>query len=224
MPRSEFIPFTPEQKLDLRAQSGRAYRIQEGDILKVRFAYERSLDQDQVHVLTDGTVSLVGIDPVRLAGLTMAEADSALTSAYSREYREPALSVMMQESQGRRVYVVGQVRSPGLHKVPGGGLDVMSAITLAGGFTDDAAREGAVVVRVTPEGYQFQEVNLEEFGTAGFVQIATVPLQAYDIVYVPRSKVGNFSYFARSILAPLANLTRVVLDVRYITSDSYGRY
>jgi hypothetical protein len=79
-------------------------------------------------------------------------------------------------------------------------------------------------VRVTPEGYQFQEVNLDGFGTADFAQMATITLQSYDIVYVPRSKVGDLSYFARSILTPLANLTRVILDVRYITSDSYGRY
>lgn len=222
--RNEFVPFTPEQKTGLEAEALHAYRIQEGDVLKVYFAYEPKLNQDFVHVLSDGSVSLVGIDPIRLSGLTISEADSALTQAYSKEYREPALSVMIQETQGRRVYVLGQVRSPGLYKVPQSGVDIMNAVTMAGGFTDDAARKGTLIVRVTSEGYQVHEVNLESFGEAQFVQLATIPLQTYDIVYVPRTRVGDFNYFARTVLAGIMSVTRIVYDLRYITSSTLGRY
>jgi len=224
LPRSQFIAFTPEQKVELESQVTHAYRIQEGDILKVAFAYEKNLNQEGVVVLNDGSINLVGVDRLRIVGLSLAEADSLITLAYSKEYREPALSIIMQETPGRRVYVLGKVANPGFYRVPTGGMDVMSAIAMANGFTEDASREGTLVVRLTPNGYQVQEVNLEAFGTADFAQTATVSLQSYDIVYVPRSRVGDFSYFARNVLSGLANFTRIAYDVRYITSGEVGGF
>ena len=53
VPRSEFIPYSPEQKVVLEEQATRPYRIQEDDILKVYFAYERNLNQDFVHESLD---------------------------------------------------------------------------------------------------------------------------------------------------------------------------
>lgn len=223
-PRTEFIPFTSEQETALRSESAVQYRIQEGDLLKVRFAYERALDQDGVIVLSDGSVSLVGIDRVRVAGLTLAEVDSALTVAYSREYREPELSVMIQDTKGRRVYVLGEVKNPGLYAVPLGGSDVISAITMANGFTENAALDGTVVVRVTKAGYQFQELNLASLGKPEFGLVATVPLRPYDIIYVPRSRIGNFAYFARSVLVGLGTMTRMAYDIYNIANDIEGRY
>ncbi|MBK6736298.1 MAG: SLBB domain-containing protein [bacterium] len=104
----------------------------------------------------------------------MSEADSLVTLAYSQEYRDPDLSIIMQETQGRRVYVLGQVRNPGLYRLPSGGTDVIGAVTMAAGFTDDAARDGTLIVRVTPEGYQIQEVDLDTFGSAQFGGIAAL--------------------------------------------------
>lgn len=223
-PRTEFIPFSPEQKTELRTQATRAYRIQEGDVLRVRFAYERALDQDGVLVLSDGTVSLVGIEPLRLAGLTVSQADSLLTAEYSKEYREPALSVILLETRGRRVYVLGEVKEPGYYQVPVGGTDVMSAIALARGFSDDASPEGTVIVRVTPEGYQFQEVDLGKFGKSSFGPFATVQLQPYDIVFVPRSRSGNFAYFAKSILTGLGQISRIAYEIRGQADSNFGGY
>lgn len=223
-PRSEFIPFTPEQRTVLEAHTGRAYRIQEGDILKVYFSYERSLNQDGVVVLSDGSVSLIGVDQVRIAGLTMAEADSLLTMAYAKEWREPALSVMIQETEGRKVYVLGEVRNPGFYKVPLGGIDIVNAITVAGGFVDTAAQDGTLIVRVNGDGYQFQEVNLKAFGTNGFAPFAATPLQPYDIVYVPRSRSGDFATFTKNVLGGLATITRMAYDLYNITRDLPGRY
>lgn len=222
--RTEFVPFTQEQRTELESNRSRAYRIQEGDVLKIQFAYEKPLDQEGVIVLPDGAVTLVGIDTVRLAGLTIVEADSVLTAAYSKEYREPALSVMVQNTLGRRVYVMGEVTDPGIYTVPAGGMDVMSAIVVASGFTDDAAPDGTVIVRVTPTGYQFQEVDLGSFAKGKFAAAAIVPLQPYDIVYVPRSRSGDFAYFTRSVLSGLGGITRMAYDVANIVNKTWGGY
>jgi len=200
MVRSDFVEFTPEQKSDLVAQGTHSYQIQERDILKVYFAYERELNQDGIIVLNDGTVSLIGVGNLKLAGYTLSEADSVLTAAYSREYREPALSVMVQETFGRRVYVLGEVGNPGLHRLSMGGIDILSAVAVAGGFTADAEKAGTLVIRVTPEGYQFHEINLDAFSGVELAAVAGVPLLNYDVVYIPRSRIGDFGYFAKNVL------------------------
>ncbi|MBU8869979.1 MAG: polysaccharide export protein [Gemmatimonadales bacterium] len=214
--RNNFVKFSPEQKEQLRLQNDQSYRIQEGDILKVAFFYLNELTQDNVIVLPDGSVSLEGIDRAELAGLTVLEADALLTAAYSYEYRNPNLSVIVRETRGKRIYVTGEVGNPGLYEVPPKGLGLMNAITLANGFTDDAARDGVVLIRVTPEGYLCQEVNLSEFYTVKAGDLGPLELEGFDIIYVPRSRSGDFAYFSRAILSGAANIMGIVADFRYI--------
>lgn len=218
--RSTFVEFSPEQKLAIQNQKASEYRIQEGDILRIAFTYEQNLSQDGVLVLHDGSISLVGVDRVVVAGLTMTQADSVITKAYAKEYREPDLSVLMFKSKGQQVYVLGEVRNPGFYDVPTEGLGIVGAIAMAGGFNENAAADGTALVRITPEGYLCQEVNLGDIGDVSSFELATVQLQAYDVVYVPRSRQGDFMAFSRSVLAGVVNITRIAADIRYLTGGS----
>lgn len=222
--RSDFVEFTPEQKTEIEANSSGHYRIQVGDILKVVFSYQKDLNQDDVIVLDDGSVGLMGVDRLELAGLTMTEADSLITLAYAEAYREPDLSIIMKETKGRQVYVLGEVVQAGLHSVPPGGLDIIGAISIAGGFTDHAARSGTVLVRVTGDGYLVQEIDLDGFASVSYSALGAVSLQAFDVVYVPRSRSGDFDYFARTILSGIVNLTRIAVDIKYLGQGGFGRF
>ena len=222
--RSDFVQFTPEQISEIDANASNEYRIQEGDVLRVGFSYQKELNQEDVIVLNDGSVGLIGVDRLELAGLTMTEADSLVTEAYSRDYRDPDLSIIMRESQGRRVYVLGEVNNPGLHSVPPGGLDIIGAITVAGGFGEHAAKGGTVLVRVTEEGYLVQEIDLDGFASASYSALGVISLQAYDVIYVPRSRIGDFDYFSRTVLAGLVNITRIAVDVKYLSQGGFGRF
>lgn len=218
--RSNFVEFTPEQRAEIKLGAGRPYQIQTDDVLRVAVSNQKELYHDGLLVLPDGAVSLVGAGRVELAGLTLAEADSAITNAYSREVKNPDVSVIVLETLGKQVYVLGEVRSPGLIRLPKGGLGIVGAITLAGGFTEDAAPEGTVLVRVTNEGYLAQEVDLSYFGDVEAAMIATVGLQAFDVVYVPRSRMGDFGYFSRNVLSGLVNITRMATDLKYLSSGA----
>jgi protein involved in polysaccharide export with SLBB domain len=222
--RTSFVEFTPEQVSLIEAEDVHSYQIQAADVLRVVFSNEPNLNRDPVLVLPDGSVTLVGIEPLRIQGLTVVEADSAITQAYSREYRDPQISVLVLESKGRMVYVMGQVRQPGLVELPYGGLGVAGAVARAGGFTVDAAKEGSVLVRVTDAGYMVQEIDLSNFQDVTMGELATIQLQPFDVIYVPRSRIGDFSYFAKSVLSGLVNVTRIAADVRYLSDANAGRY
>ena len=49
-------------------------------------------------------------------------------------------------------------------------------------------------------------------------------LEPYDVVYVPRSRTGDFAYFSRTILQGLLNITRMAADIKYLSGVTYGRY
>ncbi len=221
--RSEFVEFSETQKQEIEAESFEDYRIQEGDILKIAFSYLTDLDQNNVVVLPDGSVTLVGIDRIKVAGLTVMEADALITEAYGREYRDPNLSLIVQETLGRQVYVLGEVNRPGLHLLPHGGLDLIGAVSVAGGFTADASEEGSVLVRVTPEGYEVTEVNLKEFDSVESSALAGVILNSYDVLYVPKSRIADFGYFSRNVLQGLVSLTRIGADIKYLNDGKIGR-
>ncbi len=222
MTRTSFVEFTPEQELTIANTTSDEYRIQEGDILRIAFAYQKELNQDGVVVLTDGSVGLVGVDRLKVAGLTMTEADSLITAAYAKDYRDPDLSVMIQETQGLKVYVMGEVRTPGIHQIPRGGLSVLGAIAKAGGFSEDAAKDGVVLIHVTQDGYSMQEINLEDLSLESGGALAMVELKPLDVLYVPSSRIGDFHYFSRAVLSGLVSITRIASDLKYLSDGSIG--
>ena len=122
-----------------------------------------------------------------------------------------------------KVYVMGEVRNPGMHQLPSGGIDMLGAVTVAGGFTDDAAKAGAVLVRVTDEGYLVQEIDMSDFTSMASAGIAMVQIQPYDVVYVPRSRIGDFAYFSKTVLAGIVQITRIASDINYISGGSVQR-
>ncbi len=221
--RSNFVEFTPEQKQEIDAGSNYEYQIQEGDVLGVAFSYQRDLNQDNVVVLHDGAINLVGVDRIEVAGLTMTEADSLVTRAYAKDYLEPNLSIIIKETQGRRVYVMGEVRNPGMHQLPSGGIDMLGAITVAGGFSDHASKEGTVLVRMTNDGYLVQEIDMGSFSSVASAGLATIQIKPFDLIYVPRSRIGDFAYFSKTVLAGLVQITRLASDIKYLSGGSIGR-
>ncbi len=221
MVRTQLVPFTPEQSRKIAAASTRAYRIQAGDVLKVEFSYLKELTQPTVLVLPDGTASLTGIDSVLLAGLTVTEADSLLTKYYAKDYQTPELTVAVLESKGNQVYVLGEVLHPGLYSIPQTSIGMLGAIASAGGFTDDAARSSTVLVRSTRDGYLCSKMDLSDLGKASVSPVAAVELEAYDIIWVPRSRIADIGYFSRNVLQGVLNLAQIFSDARYIATGNY---
>ena len=212
--RTELVPFTPEEQQQLAKASTAEYRLRAGDRVAVDFKYEDTLDSTNLLVLPDGNLTLPGgVDPVRVRGLSVAEVDSALTYRFAVDYRYPDLSVIVEELADLEVYVMGQVQRPGQVVLPQGGMGVMQAIASAGGFHEDARPQETVVMRATPEGFMLRQIDLSHLQRRGFPDFAALDLQAYDVIYVPRSPIGDFGYFSRTVLEGLVNITQIFWDL-----------
>jgi len=119
----------------------------------------------------EGNLSVPLLGSVHLAGLTLTQAASKLTELYGRDYLvNPKVNVMLMGYAKRRFSILGQVNRPGNIEMPessSGGIDLLEAIALAGGYTRIAAPERITVRRQTATGDQVFKVNAKKFNKGG---------------------------------------------------------
>ena len=108
-------------------------------------------------------MSLPLLGSVRLAGLTVTQAATRLTELYGKDYLvSPKVNVTLVGYAKRRFTVLGQVNRPGSFEMPEGspgGIDLLEAIAMAGGYTRIAAPERTSVRRQTNGGDQIVRVD-----------------------------------------------------------------
>jgi polysaccharide export outer membrane protein len=165
------------------------YSLQPGDQLEIKFRYNPELDE-QITVQPDGRFSVPMARDVLAAGRTLAEVTDELNQAYSRELRDPAVTVQLRNALPIRVYVGGEVNTPGEYINVGPPLTVVQAIARAGGLKNSANHDRIILVRRGPDG-KGTAYGVDYVKAAGGVEEADVQLAPYDTVFVPRSGVAN---------------------------------
>ena len=99
-----------------------------------------------------------------------------------------------------KVFVLGEVKNPGAYSFKHE-IDMVTAISLAGGYSYDAKEQNILVIRGYPAKTNVLVANLKDLLTQGdFSQ--NIPLQSGDVVYVPRSVIGDIYYYV-SRLTPM---------------------
>jgi polysaccharide export outer membrane protein len=115
----------------------------------------------------EGNLSVPLLGSIHLAGLTLTQAASKLTELYGRDYLvNPRVNVSLLSYAKRRFSILGQVSRPGSIEMPEsnpGGIDLLEAIALAGGYTRIAAPERITIRRHNATGDQIFKVNAKRF-------------------------------------------------------------
>jgi len=111
----------------------------------------------------EGNLSLPLIGSIHLAGLTLTQATSRVTELYARDYLvNPKVNVSLISYAKRRFTVLGQVNRPGSFEMPEGspgGIDLLEAVAMAGGYTRIAAPERITVRRKGAKGDEVLKVD-----------------------------------------------------------------
>jgi protein involved in polysaccharide export with SLBB domain len=131
---------------------------------------------------------------VRVGGRTVAEITAEVTTQYARELVQPQVTVAVKEYSGLKVYVGGEVNTPGI-QVYRGGLSALQAILAAGGFKNSASLKSVILIRKGQDGGPTgTRVDLSRvLKHAEFDR--DVPLSPSDIVFVPRSGIASVNLF-----------------------------
>ena len=134
------------QTLDLArlaVNTNSAERIVPGDVLEVAIAAGLGADDASVvsaRVDAAGDAVLPEIGPVRVAGLELEDAESAISTQSVQRglYRAPHVTVTMKQPKMFQVTVVGGVDEPGTVELRPGQSDLLHAIVAAGSLSENA--------------------------------------------------------------------------------------
>jgi len=144
---------------------------------------EETLKSDVV-VLPDGTISFPLVGHVPAAGRTTEELVGLLEQRLSEFIPGPQVSIKVVAATGNIVYIIGEVQKPGEY-VMVRPIDVMQALTMAGGLTPFAGKNDIHILRREPDGKT--TTLLFEYGDVqdGDDLTTNVILQSGDTIVVP---------------------------------------
>ncbi len=159
-----------------------AYLIQPGDILNVSVWKEKDLQND-VLVRPDGKLSFPLTGDIQAAGRTVEDVRREISAKLGKYIPDPVVTVTMKQIQGNVIYVIGKVNKPGVF-IANSDVDVMQALSMAGGMTPFASENSIKILRrtrgtETAIGFKYGQVE------SGKDLGQNIILQAGDVVVVP---------------------------------------
>jgi polysaccharide biosynthesis/export protein len=123
---------------------GSDYQVQPGDQLQVTVWKEQDLSTE-VLVRPDGAFSYPLVGDLTATGKTVDQLRVEITDRLKRYIPNPVVTVATKTIGGNHVYVVGKVQRPGEYPFARP-LDVMQALSLAGGTTPYASLNDIVIL------------------------------------------------------------------------------
>ncbi len=160
------------------------YIIGPEDVLEITVWRNADLSK-VVTVRPDGKVSLPLIGDVEAVGKPAGQL-ADLIATRLKEYKEnPQVSIVVQQVNSYAIYVMGEVTRPGKFPLKSK-TTLLQAITLAGGFTPNAARNKLVVFRFGDKGQKdikikasYDDIILRESS------LQNIELKPGDTIVVP---------------------------------------
>jgi len=128
----------------------------------------------------DGQVYLPYVGAVKVVGLTMRDLHSELERQFAKYIKKPDFTVQISSYRSKRIFIAGEVRSPGMVPIIDIPMTLPEALGLAGGWTN-VGDPGAV--EINRDGRQYV-VNIPQM-TAHGLNPARILLQNGDLVRVP---------------------------------------
>jgi polysaccharide export outer membrane protein len=159
------------------------YRLQPGDVVDVSVWKEEDL-QRQVLIRSDGGMSFPLAGDLMAAGLTPAELQAELETRLALVIPDATVSVAVQAINGNQVFVLGRVNRPGAYKFDRP-LDVMQALSLAGGATEFADVNDIRILRRAATGQQLTYEFEYSRVARGELLEQNIVLESGDTLVVP---------------------------------------
>jgi polysaccharide export outer membrane protein len=182
----EIQPLTSKMPEAPAAEELPPYRVQIGDVLDVKFKLNPELDET-LTVRPDGMISTSLFEDIKVYDLSIKQVNQKLRNLYSQELKNPKISTIVRSFAPTRVYVAGEVRSPGEFIVVGPTLTLTQAIARAGGTLNSADEDGILILR-RGSGNEGKMYSADyHAATQGGDPSKDPRLAPFDVVFVPKS-------------------------------------
>ncbi len=157
-------------------------RLGPGDVFEIRVFGEEKLS-GSFQVGPDGAIQFPFLGVLAVGGQESNQVASAVREGLiARDIiRDPHVSVLVKESNSRRISVLGAVSKPGTFPIIPG-ITVIQAVSNAGGFTPLASKDDTVVTRRVNGKLERYRVAVSQVSRGNQDDFR---LSAGDIVFVP---------------------------------------
>jgi polysaccharide export outer membrane protein len=159
------------------------YVIGPEDVLAINVWHEAELSR-LVPVRPDGKISLPLVGDLKASGLTPRELEAELTKGLDAYIHKPQVTVIIQEVNSHKFYVLGGVQRPGSYPLSPN-ITVLGALVIAGGFRDFAKVNQIYLLRLWPDGTRSHIRFDYKAAVHGSNSYRDLELKAGDTVVVP---------------------------------------
>lgn len=140
----------------------------------------------------NGNIEYPYLGTLHIGGMSKSAVENHIASLIYPRYitERPGVEVRFQNF---RVYILGEVKSPGEIKATNGRLNLLEAIAMAGDLTIQGRRDNVMIVRTNSDGSRsIQTVNMND---KNMILSPNFNLQQNDIIYVePNSSKARQSW------------------------------
>lgn len=187
------------------ANRDQRYRIQANDVVEVQFRFTPELNFTAT-VQPDGYVSCQAAGDVSIAGLTVAEASTAIAAKAVVRLKDPEVTVLLKDFVKPHFVVAGEVNHPGTYDLRGD-VGIIQAIAMSGGFKDSAKRTQVVLVRKANA--EYAEVKVFDMNKRMSPQEMRedITLRPDDMLVIPRNRITKIEPYIRFASLGIYGLT-----------------
>ncbi len=183
-----------------------------GDTLDIKVWRHPDLDM-KVIVRPDCGISYPIINEIAVCDLTIEELRNKLALGIGTVIRDPQIAINVDAIESLKVFVLGEVVRPGIYPL-GGRMNVLEAISRAGGYDKDSAVLNSIVVIRPSRGQKAQamRVDLSSVIHQGDMK-QNIILRSGDIVFVPKSFIAKLNTFIDQFFTKTDPVLRYYLDI-----------
>jgi polysaccharide export outer membrane protein len=201
------------------------YLLGPGDEVSIRIWRNDDLNRT-VKIDPSGNIYLPLAGEIKAAGITIPELRKDIAIRLSKYLVNPQIDVNTTAVSSRKVYVLGEVRSPGTFYLEQN-MPPWEAISRAGGFTEDANRDSLLLVRGENGAARVSLVamNMEKIFNDGGV-LTDSRLRNGDILYVPETDIAELERFMKrlnNILIPIITIERGIIFGPQVSDALHGK-
>jgi polysaccharide export outer membrane protein len=177
-----------------------SYILGPEDLITVRVFAADDIPDKPAQVDNNGSVTLPMIGSVHAAGLTVEQFQANLVIAYKKYFKDPQVTVQVNEFHSQPVSVAGNVTTPGVVQLKGN-RNLMEVIGQAGGLRADAG-DTVLITRNLSEGpipvqgaftdstgkYSIAHINIRSV-MSGKDPEGNIMIKPHDVITVNRARM-----------------------------------
>jgi polysaccharide export outer membrane protein len=146
----------------------------------------------------DGTIQFPYVGEMKMAGLTEDQARDLLVNRLGHYINKPNVTLSVQSYRSKRIYVDGEVKTPGVQAINDIPMTLLEAVNRAGGFLPSADQSQIMLSR----GGSMYHINLPELVKTG-MDPAEIMLSSGDVISV-LSRDQSKVFISGEVIVPRA--------------------